>query len=277
VSPGPQPSAAAATGGEIFDVRLAQAGARDWAQSAGGVWSDAESLWRHMSENTNQPRAAMQVDWNAVCPRGATVLDLGCGAGWLTAMLSRRVEVARIIAWDSSPALLANLLPQMLSLLEGEADKVEPICGGFIPLILDDHSVDLIVMASAFHHCSEPLPLLAEMRRVLRPGASVLLLNETPWRVGGMLWFDLRLAASHLVRLVTGRGPHWPGSVADNHVLYDPALGDRAYTMGNWHSLMREAGWHLHPIATGLSSYPESFRSPSRFEPELTHFLLRPA
>jgi SAM-dependent methyltransferase len=230
-----------------------------------------------MSENTNQPRAAMQVDWEAVCPRDATVLDLGCGAGWLTAHLTTRSEVKRVIAWDSSRVLLAGLLPRMLTLLDGAPDKVEPVCGDFVPLVLPDASVDLIVMSSAFHHCAEPLRLLAEMRRVLRPGAAALLLNETPWRLGGMLWFDLSLAASHLLRLATGRGPHRPGSVSDDHVLYDPDLGDRAYTMGSWRALMRQAGWHLDAMPTGLTSYPATFRSPSRFEPELTHFLLRPA
>jgi SAM-dependent methyltransferase len=262
--------------GPLRDVRLEQAATRDWSQAAGSVWLDAEEIWSHMSQNTNQTRATMQIDWGALCPPDAAVLDLGCGSGWLTAMITRRPEVARVIAWDFSPRLLGDVLPRMISLLNGDPTKVEPVCGEFTPLLLDDATVDLVVMGSAFHHCAEPEALLDELRRVLKPAGTVLLLNETPWRELGVLWFDLRMAVAHLALLLMGRGPRCAGQLADDHVVYDPVLGDRAYTMRNWRALMRRTGWQLEVIQTGLTSYPASFRRPSPFEPPLTHFLLRP-
>jgi len=261
----------------IRDVRLEQAGARDWAQAAGSQWLDAEAIWTHMSRNTNQPRAVEQIDWNALCPQRATVLDLGCGSGWLTALISRSENVARVVAWDGSPTLLSEVLPPMIALRKGAADKIERVCGEFTPLLLEDGSVDLAVMGSAFHHCAEPETLLRDLRRVLRPRGSLLLVNETPWRELGMLWFDVRMALAHLSRLFTGRGPRRAGYIADDHVLYDPELGDRAYTLRGWRSLARRTGWHLDVLETGLTSYPAGFRRPSPFEPPLTHFLLRPA
>jgi SAM-dependent methyltransferase len=267
------PSALAAS---TRDVRLDQAAARDWSDTAGSAWRDAEGIWRHLSQNTNHPHAALQVDWGALCPPGASVLDLGCGSGWLTAIITRRPEVTHVVAWDSSPRLLGDVLPQMMSLLDGDSTKLESVCGEFTPLLLEDSSLDLVVMGSAFHHCAEPEVLLGEVRRVLRPGRPLLLLNETPWRELAMLWFDLRLGVAHLAQLLTGRGPQCPGQLADDHVLYDPILGDRAYTMRGWRSLMRRTGWRLEVLQTGLTSYPASFRRASPFEPLLTHFLLRP-
>jgi hypothetical protein len=126
-------------------------------------------------------------------------------------------------------------------------------------------------MGSAFHHCAEPEALLDELRRVLRGGGSVRLLNETPWRELGVLWFDVRMAVAHLMQLLVGRGPRVPGQLADDHVLYDPALGGRAYTMRCWRSLMRRADWDLEVRPTGLTSYPAGFRGPSPFEPPLIH------
>lgn len=192
-------------------------------------------------------------------------------------MITRRPEVDRVVAWDFSPRLLSDVLPNMISLLEGDPTKVEAVCGDFTPLLLEDASVDLVVMGSAFHHCAEPEALLDELSRVLRPGRPVLLLNETPWRELGMIWFDLRMAVAHLAQLLTGRGPRCPGYVADNHVLYDPVLGDRSYTMSAWRALMHRTGWRLQVLHTGLTSYPDSYRRPSPFEPPLTHFLLRPS
>jgi SAM-dependent methyltransferase len=260
------------------DVRLEQAARRDWSAAAGERWASAGQLWTHLTTNTNLVRAVEQVDWRSLLRDGATVLDLGCGAGWLSAMLSRRPEVARVVACDGSPTMLRDLLPEMVGLLDGDADVIEAVCAGFTPLVFADAaSFDLVVMSSAFHHCGDPDDLLAELRRVLSPGGAVVLLNETPWRVPGMLWFGARMMAAHLATLATGRTVPWPGHVASDHVLYDPALGDRAYTLRGWQALMRRARWSLEVRPTGLTSYPPSVRRPSPFEPPLVHFVLRPS
>jgi SAM-dependent methyltransferase len=130
-------------------------------------------------------------------------------------------------------------------------------------------------MSSALHHSDDPAALLRELRRVLAPAGAVLLLNETPWRVPGMLWFDARVAVAHVLNLLTGRARPVDGHVAWDHVLYDAVLGDRAYTMRGWRSLARRTGWALEVRPTGLTPYPRSFRRPSPFEPQLTHFVLR--
>lgn len=270
-----QPMHSAGAVAPFRDVRLEQAAELDWS-AAYDDFSSVGSLWAHLTTNTNVVRAVEQVAWDALLREGATVLDLGCGMGWLSAMLSRRPQVARVVAWDGSPRMLADLLPEMVALLDGRPDIIEPVCGSFTPLSsLDDESIDLVVMSSAFHHSDAPEALLAELRRVLAPGGAVLLLNETPWRVPGMMWFVARLLAAHIGTLVTGRTIRRPGYVAFDHVLYDPDLGDHAYTLNGWRALMRRAGWTLELLPTGLTTYPTSFRAPSRFEPELVHLLLR--
>jgi ubiquinone/menaquinone biosynthesis C-methylase UbiE len=266
----------AGTAAAFRDVRMEQAAHQDWS-AAYEDFSSVEALWTHLTTSTNVVRAVEQVRWDALLPEGATVLDLGCGMGWLSAMLSRRPEVARVVAWDGSPRMLSDLLPEMVELLDGRREVIEPVCGNFTPLLtVDDESLDLVVMSSAFHHCEAPEALLSELERVTARGGAVLLLNETPWRVPGMLWFVTRMVIAHLGSLATGRDVRWPGYVAFDHVLYDRELGDRAYTLKGWRALMRRAGWTLEVQPTGLTTYPASFRPPSRFEPELVHLLLRP-
>src|SRR4051795_8556498 len=75
---------------DIVDVRLEQTNREDWSAQAGQEWADAEALYAHLADNTNHVRAAERVPWDDVIPSGATVLDLGCGSGWLTGMLTRR-------------------------------------------------------------------------------------------------------------------------------------------------------------------------------------------
>jgi len=262
----------------VRDVRLEQRDRLDWAVSAGDVWGDPAALLDHLRRNTNHVAAAARLDWRDLCGGEGRVLDLGCGAGWLTGTLSREDYVRSVVAWDSSRRLLEGMLSATVELVGGEMGKVEPVCGEFVPLLLEDDSIDLAVMSSAFHHCDSPLALLEELRRVLRPGAPLVLLNETPMSRLAMLSFSLRMLLASAVNLLGRRSRLIrPGHLAADHVLVDPELGDRALTIPQWRGLAARAGWSLDPIDTGLPPYVESFRARGRLEPNLTHIVLRPA
>jgi SAM-dependent methyltransferase len=93
------------------DVRLEQADRSDWVLDATGLSSEPRELVFHLRDNTNHVAAARLVDWSEVCPEGACVLDPGCGSGWLTALLTREPRVSRVVAWDSSPRSVGEILP----------------------------------------------------------------------------------------------------------------------------------------------------------------------
>lgn len=258
-------------------MRLEQLDKGDWALSAAGAWSDPQALIAHLRDNTNYFPAVEALDWRSLCGEDARVLDLGCGAGWLTALLTREPHVREVVAWDGSPRLLGEL-PVTVDLLGGSIDKVESVCGEFLPLLIEDGSIDLAVMSSAFHHSDRPGDLLDELRRVLRPGASLVLLNETPWHRLAMAAFSLRMAATALANLIGPRSRlRHTGHLAADHALYDSKLGDRAMTLPQWRHLARSCGWSISALDTGLPSYREQFRPRARFEPNLTHFVMRPA
>ena len=258
-------------------MRLEQLNRREWAASAGAAWSDADALIAHLRDNTNFFEAAASLDWRSLCAEGARVLDLGCGSGWLTAMLTREPHVRQVVAWDSSPQLIGDLLPVTVERMGGDIDKVEPVCGEFVPLLMEADSVDLAVMSSAFHHSAHPDALLEELRRVLRSGAPLVLLNETPWHPLITAGFTLTTAGAALANLIDPRSRlRRPGHVAADHVLYDPQLGDRAMTLPQWRALAERCGWSIECRDTGLPSYRTHFRPRARLEPNLTHFVLRP-
>lgn len=261
----------------VRDVRIAQLERQDWARNAGGVWQDPRALLAHMRDNTHHVDAAGLVEWERLASPGSHFLDLGCGAGWLTALLTRRAEVAKVVAWDSSPHLVGEMLPEMVALLDGDMSKVEAVCGEFVPLLVEDRSIDVAVMSSAFHHADRPDALLDELRRVLTPGGTLMLLNETPWHRLAMLTFTLRTSAAALLNLGGRRSRvRRPGHLAVDHALYDARLGDRAMTLPQWRALAARTGWSIERIDTGLPPYRESFRPRGRLEPNLTHFLMRP-
>jgi SAM-dependent methyltransferase len=261
----------------VRDVRLEQAAQVDWADRAGEPWQRPEQLVGFLREASNHLDAAEAFAWEDVLRPGAAVLDLGCGSGWLTAMLSARPEVSRVIAMDLSPRLLETVLPTVLDQLGGRLAIVERICGVFTPLPVEDGSLDLVVMSSAFHHSDAPDALLDELRRVLAPDGCLVLLNETPWSRLSMLNFTVRTAATALLNLLASdHVRRRPGHVASTHALYDSELGDRTYTRAQWRDLARRHGFDLELRDSGLYPYKPAFRVPSRLEGTLAHLVLRP-
>lgn len=266
----------------IADRRAEQAERRSWSDLAGPLMRDAPTFFDHLDRNSHHVDAVRSFEWEPLLPATgkATVLDLGCGTGWLTAMLSARGDVTRLIAWDSSPKLLGDFVSQSVEMLDGDMSKVELNCAEFTPLLLDDGEVDLAVMASAFHHAAEPDELLRELHRVLRPGGAVVLLNEVPYPVSSMLrWIATTSVAAGVNAVFSGRGLRKPGHVAADHALYDPVLGDRAMTMRQWQRLFAAHPFEVEVVESGLAPYrahyPESRGRGALLR--LTHFVLRPS
>jgi SAM-dependent methyltransferase len=96
---------------------------------------------------------------------GAVVLDVGCGTGVSLDLFAGAAPMARWVGVDieSSPEVLART----------RADGDFRTFNG-IDLPLPDESVDLVYSRQVFEHVREPEPLLADIRRVLRPGGSFI-------------------------------------------------------------------------------------------------------
>lgn len=95
---------------------------------------------------------------------GMSVVDVGAGTGKLTRLLP--AIGARVIAVEPVPAMRAKF--------EEELPGVEALDGTAEELPLPDESVDVVVVAQAFHWFDHARAL-PELHRVLRPGGSLVL------------------------------------------------------------------------------------------------------
>lgn len=119
------------------------------------------------------------LEWLAAGQEVSRVLDVGAGTGKYTQLLAERGW--KVSAVDPSADMLAQLhhnLPQVVTLL-GQAEKVD----------LPDNSVDLAVVAQAWHWC-DPLAASTELARVLRPGGTL-----------GLIWNQLDVSVPWVHRL----------------------------------------------------------------------------
>ena len=106
---------------------------------------------------------------------GQTALDLGCGAGFWTLPLAELAGPTGFVwALDVSQEMLDALAERQ------PPPTVRPLRSELPHIDLPDASVDWIWGAFVVHEV-EPLDgLMAEMRRVLRPGGQVALLDWRP-------------------------------------------------------------------------------------------------
>ncbi len=96
--------------------------------------------------------------------------DLGCGTGELSQALAPFVE--RVIAVDSSEAMLTAARARLDRL-----DNAEVRSGDLARLPLEDRSLDAATLFLVLHHVAEPLRVLREAARVLKPGGALVILD----------------------------------------------------------------------------------------------------
>jgi SAM-dependent methyltransferase len=115
---------------------------------------------------------------------GERVLDLGCGPGVFTALLARAVG-------ESGQVFAADVEPEMVQACE---ERIEAL--GFTNVAvgrseenaipLPAGSVDLVFACHLLHELQDPAALLAEVRRVLRPGGRLAAVEWEKVETGGV-------------------------------------------------------------------------------------------
>lgn len=103
-----------------------------------------------------------RLDFVALQPQ--QILDLGAGPGAAGAALASRFPGGRLIALDHAAEMLGA----------ADTDAALRVCGDANRLPLPDASIDLVFCNLLLAYCPNPIPVLAEIRRVLREPGVVL-------------------------------------------------------------------------------------------------------
>ena len=128
---------------------------------------------------------------------GRRILDLGCGPGLYAEALLER-GAALVVGAEGSETLLGHARQRLGDRVGRSAelhlhDLEEPLA------FARDGSFDLVVMALTYHHIVNRVGLLGEVRRVLRPGGTLLLSTTHPvadwkWTGGDSYFADRRVS-----------------------------------------------------------------------------------
>jgi ubiquinone/menaquinone biosynthesis C-methylase UbiE len=101
---------------------------------------------------------------------GLRVLDVGCGPGTLTADLARRVAPGEVVGID----LVDSVVDEARAHAAGEGvTNLTFVSGDFRDAGLEAASFDVVHAHQVLQHLGEPVPALAAMARLARPGGIV--------------------------------------------------------------------------------------------------------
>jgi ubiquinone/menaquinone biosynthesis C-methylase UbiE len=142
--------------------------------------------------------------WVFERPLGGRVLEVGAGTG---KNLRYYPEGARVIATDLSSGMLARAMEKS----GGRRAPVQFVVSDAEDLAFKDGAFDKIVVTCVFCSVPDPVRGLREVRRVLRPGGEVVLLEHM--RPGGLLGRLFDLLDPIMTRLM---GPHINRRTLDN-------------------------------------------------------------
>jgi len=101
--------------------------------------------------------------------------DLGCGPGHLVVELAQATPALHLTGIDLSDEMLVQARAR--AQLAGLSDRITFKEGNAAQIPLPDGSLDLVVSTLSLHHWSDPVGVLDEIARVLRPGGAFLIFD----------------------------------------------------------------------------------------------------
>jgi len=144
-------------------------------REAYALWATSYPAHAHNPVMRAEERAMLGLMPGAL--RGQAVLDVGCGSGRYMLHALRR-GAARVTGVDLSPHMLARAGSELAAL---HADApVALVQGSLAALPLPDAQADLTVCGLVVGHLDDLRQSLAELRRVTRPGGTLLCSDVHP-------------------------------------------------------------------------------------------------
>ncbi|MGL1862851.1 MAG: class I SAM-dependent methyltransferase [Pseudodesulfovibrio sp.] len=233
------------------------------------VEDQVDDLEKHVLETGLQAdieSCAQRVSRESLMPVGGVWVDLAAGVLWAVPHLLKQFGLDKLICVEYSKHRLTKIGPQVLEYYAIPESCVSLVYGSFYELKLADDSIDFVFMAQAFHHAEDPMRLLAEIKRVLKPGGVVVIVGEHVVNVcRAYVRNFVKVALYHLLpftvqKLIFGKKitsfPFFP--TVQEFFPPDTELGDHYYSRGQYRRMFSQYGFSFSRIrgqCDGMQSF----------------------
>lgn len=151
------------------------------------------ALESHRRDRWQQPERVLAA---LPLPDAAVVADIGAGGGYFTERFARRVGPAgRVYATDVQAPMLARLRERAA---EPGWSNVEVIAAAFDDPTLPEACCDLVFFSSVYKEIDGRVDYMRKVRRALREGGRVAIIEFRPWTFGPGPPLSARLSADQV-------------------------------------------------------------------------------
>lgn len=190
-------------------------------------------------------------------------IDLAAGNLWAIPHILSCSDVRQVYALEYSKHRLFILGPAVLDHYHVPREKVILALGSFYDLKVEDESLDFILMSQAFHHANDPIRLLEELCRVLKPNGTIIIIGEH-------IIHYYRILARHILKVILSRvvpkntQTRIFGKVLTKPKLIipfktlvppDPVLGDHCYSDAKYWTLFSRYGFRVRCVRNRSSQF----------------------
>jgi SAM-dependent methyltransferase len=182
-------------------------------------------------------------------------IDLAAGSCWAAPhLLGSGVE--QLYCLEYSKHRLVDIAPKVLVRYGVPPEKVVLVRGSFYDLRLPDQLLEFVFLSQAFHHADDPLRLLREAHRVLKPRGCVIIVGEHIVRLAAKYLKNAakfaisQTCAPALQQKLFGRCFEAGRLCPPLHQLLrpDPTTGDHYYTDREYTRLFAAGGFQMRRI-----------------------------
>lgn len=135
---------------------------------------------------------------------GEIVADIGAGSGYFTFRLARHVgDKGKVYAVDTNPDMIIHINRRIRDM---QVKNVVALLAASDDPLLMDASIDRFFICDTWHHISSKEQYLALMKRMLKPGGQIIMIDfqkkELP--VGAPM--EMKIAREDLIRQMEANG-----------------------------------------------------------------------
>ena len=143
-------------------AQLAKARFDDWSDTYG---EDRISPWFRFYQSLAMTKLKITEGWG--------FLDVGCGTGWAVREAAKQLRFGKACGIDISPKMIEKAVKQ-----SPMDPNFEFRIGNSEAIPYPDDSFSSILCTCSFHHYPNPGRALAEMRRVMKAGGRLVILDS---------------------------------------------------------------------------------------------------